>query len=201
MKGRTTGSHRAVYRLCGLHKIHFGIHEKAFASRFHDRKTGAALVAEFASWHVWFCRECESESEERFGRAALSRALSAPRFAEAAPVEVLNDMLKWSDSAFFGDSRLLVHHCFCSREGGHHWTNCIGEGSNAALKAQRTGVKGADGIHTMARLSSLVHRTRTCSSPGVNPPFGSFAHALVFIIGLDIICSCFPLFSRVCILV
>jgi hypothetical protein len=27
-------------------------------------KTGSALVAEFASWHVWFCRECESESEE-----------------------------------------------------------------------------------------------------------------------------------------
>ena len=105
MKGRTTGSHRAVYRLCGLHKIHFGIHEKAFASRFHDRKTGAALVAEFASWHVWFCRECESESEERFGRAALSRALSAPRFTTAAPVQVLNDMQQWSDSAFFQGGR------------------------------------------------------------------------------------------------
>jgi hypothetical protein len=72
MKGGANGSHRAVCRLCGLCKIHFGIHEKAFASRFHNRKTGSALVAEFAAWHVWFCRECESESEERFGRAAHS---------------------------------------------------------------------------------------------------------------------------------
>lgn len=152
MKGGANGSHRAVHRLCGLHKIHFGIHEKGFASRFHNRKTGSALVAEFASWHVWFCRECESESEERFGRVALSRALSAPRFTTAAPVDVLNDMQKWSDSAFFGNAHLLVHHYFSSREGGHHWTNCIGEGSNAALKAQRTGVKGTDGINTMVHI-------------------------------------------------
>ena len=129
---------------------------------WHPREGFCLSLSQSKNWLCSCCRvrilarlvlsrECESESEERFGRVALSRALSAPRFTTAAPVEVLNDVQKWSDSAFFGNAHLLVHHYFSSREGGHHWTNCIGEGSNAALKAQRTGVKGTDGINTMVR--------------------------------------------------
>ena len=159
-KGRADNNHGAVYRLCGLHKIHFGIHEKAFASQFHDKQEGSARVREFALWHEWFCRECESPAEERFGRAALSKALASPRFTSCAPVHVLESMQAWSDGPFFGNSALLVHHYFRTREGGHHWTNCIGEGSNAALKSARTGVKANDGLNTMVCCSlppPLVH--------------------------------------------
>jgi hypothetical protein len=148
--GRADNGHSAVCRPRGLHKICFGACEKAFASQFHVKQQGSARVREFASWHEWFCRECESPDEERFGRAALSKALASPRFTSCVPVNVLEAMQAWSDGPFFGNSALLVHHYFRTREGGRHWTNCIGEGSNAALKSAQAGVKGIDGLSTMA---------------------------------------------------
>ena len=145
-KGKATGVHRAVYRLCGLHKIHFGIQKEGFASQFKTPADGSRCVQEFAWWHHWFCKACESPAEEEFGRAALTRALASERFTAFAPETVMQAMQKWSDGPFFGNSHLLVHHHFMSREGGHQWTNCIGEGSNSALKTSSTGVKGTYGL-------------------------------------------------------
>jgi hypothetical protein len=88
-KGRADNDHGAACRPRGSHKIHFGTREKALASQFHDKQQGSARLKEFASWHEWFYRECESPDEVWFGRAALSKALASHRFTSRTPINVL----------------------------------------------------------------------------------------------------------------
>ena len=110
-KAGAARSHSAVYRLCGLHKIHFGIYERGacatcafyvpraarspfatfilflsmagLANMFVNKKDGAAIVRQFADFHVWFCKECESPAEEAFGRAALREFLTTQKLIDA----------------------------------------------------------------------------------------------------------------------
>jgi hypothetical protein len=110
-KAGAARSHSAVYRLCGLQKIHFGIYERGacaacafyearaafcrfvtfnlclslagLANMFVNKKDGAAIVRQFADFHVWFCKECESPVEETFGRAALREFLTTQKLIDA----------------------------------------------------------------------------------------------------------------------
>ena len=141
-KARGEGTHNALYRICGLHKINFGLRDLSIIPQLKDETSGKRMVKDFIKWHYWFCRSCESLEEQNFARKYLDAALRCDPFLSACGESVTQQLKEWSDSSFFTVSHMLVHFHFMKVLGGRIWTNSIGEGQNSAHKMARGGTRG-----------------------------------------------------------
>ena len=153
-KATHEGSNRGRYRLCGLHKIHFGLRDVHIVNRLADNIKGKKCVTDFIRWHEWFCKCCESKEEERFAKQYLDLALNCDPFVSCCGPSAVAEMREWSNNSFFPISHMLIHYHFMHLMGGRTWTNSIGEGQNWVHKRGSAGAKANYNIDTFFTCTS-----------------------------------------------